>query len=180
MRIISGIYKGRRFTPPASLKARPTTDFAKEGLFNVLANEIDIEEAQVLDLFAGSGSISFEFVSRGAGDTTSIEQSFQHGAFIKKTAQELNIKTLSVLKADVFRYIETCNHSYDIIFADPPYSLPQLAEIPNKIMNSALLKPDGLFILEHGKNNTFGEHPNFINTRHYGNVHFSFFKHKTK
>jgi 16S rRNA (guanine966-N2)-methyltransferase len=177
MRIISGTYKGRRFSPPASLKARPTTDFAKEGLFNVLGNQLDIEDTQVLDLFAGSGSISFEFVSRGAAHTTSVEQNYQHIAFIKKVTQELGIKNISVLKADVFRYIESCKQSFDIIFADPPYALPQLAELPDKIMQSDILKKEGLFILEHGKSNTFTTHPNFVEFRHYGNVHFSFFKH---
>ncbi len=179
MRIISGKYKGRRFNPPASLKARPTTDFAKEGLFNVLNNQIDIDNLMVLDLFGGSGSIAFEFVSRGAQQVNTVEKSYQHIIFIKKVMEQLGVKNLITIKDDVFSYLQHCTNTYDIIFADPPYALEKLVELPDIIFSKKLLSNDGVFILEHGKTHSFHDHEFFRETRQYGNVHFSFFKYPT-
>ncbi len=178
MRIISGKYKGRRISAPSSITARPTTDFAKEGLFNLLNNRIDFEGIDVLDLFAGTGSISIEFVSRNCNNVISIEQNDKHCAFIRKICTELKISNLSLLKTDVFKYINSCHSQFDMIFADPPYELDKIAEIPNLIFSQNLLKPDGLFVLEHSSKNSFELHPNFSDHRNYGNVNFSFFEYK--
>ena len=176
MRIISGKYKGRRITPPSNITARPTTDFAKEGLFNLLNNRIEFEGIDVLDLFAGTGSISIEFVSRECKSVITIEQNERHCNFIRKVCSELKITNLSLLKTDVFKYINGSYTQFDLIFADPPYELEQLAEIPNLIFNRNLLKTNGLFILEHSAKNKFENHPNFVDHRNYGNVNFSFFQ----
>lgn len=175
MRIVSGYLKGRRFTPPTQLKARPTTDFAKEGLFNLLGNRIDIEGMEVLELFAGSGSIGLEFVSRGATRVTGVEMSAQHIGYIKKICGELGVNNYYLQRADVFKFLERASGCYHIIFADPPYQLKELPTLPNIIFEKQLLQPDGLFILEHGREHDFSAHPNFLEERKYGNVHFSFF-----
>lgn len=175
MRIISGTYKGRRLQPPTDIKARPTTDFAKESLFNVLNNYIDFEAIEVLDLFSGTGSIALEFVSRGCKQATVIELEQKHCNFIHQSCKILNINNLTVIRTDVFRFIHQNNKQYDIIFADPPYTLKELPLLPELIMNSSLLKPDGLFILEHSAKNDFSEQPFFSEHRKYGNVNFSFF-----
>ena len=179
MRIISGTHKARRFNPPASLKARPTTDFAKEGLFNVLDNIISFEGIKVLDIFSGTGSISYECASRGAESVYSIEIDFQNSRFIKKTSEELGLGAIKVIKGDSFKFMQGCGLKFDFIFADPPYALETLATIPDKLFEAGILAPDGLFVLEHGRTNSFSSHPNFIEERHYGNVHFSFFKNKS-
>jgi len=176
MRIISGKYKGRRISPPSNITARPTTDFAKEGLFNILNNQIDFEGIDVLDLFAGTGSISIEFVSRDCNSVISIEQNDRHCAFIRKICTDLKIDNLSLMKADVFKFITSCHSQFDMIFADPPYDLEQLPEIPDLIFKHNLLKADGLFVMEHSSKTNFEKHPNFVEHRHYGNVNFSFFK----
>lgn len=176
MRIISGKFKGRRINAPNNITARPTTDFAKEGLFNLLNNRIDFEGIDVLDLFAGTGGISIEFVSRNCNSVFSIEQNEKHCAFIRKTCQELKITNLSLLKTDAFKFISSCRSNFDMIFADPPYQLENLSEIPDLIFSHNLLKADGLFVLEHSAKNTFENHPNFVDHRHYGNVNFSFFE----
>lgn len=178
MRIISGTYKGRRITPPANLSARPTTDFAKEGLFNLLNNQIDFEGIDVLDLFAGTGSIGVEFVSRGCNSVLSIEINDKQCTFIRKMCADLKIQNLTVLKTDVLRFVTNCHASFDMIFADPPYDLKQLSEIPDMVFQNNLLKADGLFVLEHAAKNKFENHPNFTFHRHYGNVNFSFFENK--
>ena len=147
MRIISGQFKGRRLQVPTNITARPTTDFAKEGLFNLLNNRIDFEGIDVLDLFAGTGSISIEFVSRDCKSVISIEQNERHSAFIRKVCNELKITNLSLIKTDVFKFIDTCHAQFDMIFADPPYELVQLAQIPDLIFAKMLLKEDGLFVL---------------------------------
>lgn len=176
MRVISGKYKRRTFEVPRSFKARPTTDFAKENLFNVLTNLIDFEEcANVLDLFAGTGSISLEFVSRGCGRVVSVEREPSHHAFIYKVKEQLKESNWLPLRTDVFRYIERCHDSFDLIFADPPYALTRLAELPDLILGGGLLAPGGLLVLEHGKEHSFAAHPQFIQERIYGSVHFSFF-----
>lgn len=176
MRIISGKYKGRRISAPTNITARPTTDFAKEGLFNLLNNRIDFDDIQVLDLFAGTGSISFEFASRNCSNVISVEQNEKHCAFIRKITSELKIDNMTLLKTDVFRFIDTCHMQFDMIFADPPYELARLAELPDLIFSKKLLKSDGLFVLEHSSKNDFRNHPNFADHRNYGNVNLSFFE----
>lgn len=176
MRVVSGIYRHRRFDVPRTFKARPTTDFAKENLFNVLANRIDLEDATALDLFAGTGSISLELLSRGCTRVVSIEQDPDHCAFIKSVMDKVQANGSLLIRGDVFKYIDRCNEQFDFIFADPPYQLENLEEIPDAILNRGLLKPDGIFVLEHGENNTFKDHPRFTDMRQYGSVHFSFFK----
>ena len=175
MRIISGKFKGRRIEPPHNITARPTTDFAKESLFNVLNNLIDFEDVRCLDLFAGTGSISIELASRGCPSVLAIEQSDAHIAFIKKTIKLLGIETVFPLKADVFRFLPTTAQSFDFIFADPPYDLRTLEMLPNLIFENNLLKDGGIFVLEHSKKNNFSAQPNFMQHRIYGNVHFTFF-----
>ncbi len=179
MRIISGTHKARRFNPPASLKARPTTDFAKEGLFNVLDNIISFDGIRVLDLFSGTGSISYECASRGAESIYSVELDFQNSRYIKNTSEELGLGSIRVIKTDAFKFISTCGLKFDFIFADPPYALETLPTIPDKVFEAGILNTDGLFVLEHGRTNSFVSHPCFINERSYGNVHFSFFRNKS-
>ena len=176
MRIISGKYKGRRISAPSNITARPTTDFAKEGLFNLLNNRMNFEGIDVLDLFAGTGSISIEFVSRDCKSVISIEQNERHCTFIRKVCTELKITNLSLIKTDVFKFIDSCHTQFDMIFADPPYELVQLAQIPDLIFSKKLLKEDGLFVLEHSSKNNFDQHPHFVEHRNYGNVNFSFFQ----
>lgn len=178
MRIISGTFKGRRFDPPSNITARPTTDFAKEGLFNLINNIIDIEGTTTLDLFAGTGSISYEFVSRGCLHSTAIEMSNQQISYIKKLSAQLKISNLHIFKQDVFRFLAKSSASFDIIFADPPYQLDNITSIPDAVFNKNLLNKDGLLIVEHGSKTSFTKHPNFREHRNYGNVHFSFFEHK--
>ena len=176
MRVISGIYKRRMFDIPKTFKARPTTDFAKENLFNVLSNLIDFEDGiNALDLFAGTGSISIELVSRGCDKVISIEKDPQHFSFIRKVMDEVKTDKCFPIKGDVFKYIERANEEFGFIFADPPYDLKGLDTIPDLIFKHNLLKEDGLFVLEHGKNLNFENHPYFMEHRVYGNVNFSFF-----
>ena len=176
MRIISGKYKGRRFDPPTNITARPTTDFAKESLFNLINNMMDIEGCTVLDLFSGTGSISYEFASRDASYITAVEMSEKHIAFIRKTCTTLGIDNVRVQRSDVFRFIASTKATYDVIFADPPYQLDRIAEIPDLIFANNLLADDGILIVEHEVSTDFSNHPNFFEHRNYGNVHFSFFK----
>lgn len=175
MRVISGIYKHRKFEIPRTFSARPTTDFAKEGLFNVLANRIDLEDATALDLFAGTGSISIELVSRGCCKVVSVEMEPAHYNFITKVMNTVGTTKCLPVKTDVFKYIEKCPTQFDFIFADPPYQLENLATIPSLIFERGLLAPDGLFVLEHGAKNNFSDDPHFIDMKVYGSVHFSFF-----
>lgn len=177
MRVISGLYKRRRFDIPKTFKARPTTDFAKENLFNVLANYIDFEEGiRALDLFAGTGSISIELVSRGCDQVISVEKDRDHYAFICKIMQEVKTDKCIPIRGDVFKYLQGGKEQFDFIFADPPYELKGLETIPDLVFSNNLLKKDGLFVLEHGKKNQFEEHPRFIEQRVYGSVNFSFFR----
>lgn len=177
MRVISGIYKRRRFDVPHSFKARPTTDFAKENLFNVLSNYLDFEDnIHALDLFAGTGSISLELVSRGCDQVVSIERERDHHAFICKVMNEVKTDKCIPIRGDVFKYIQSCHNQFDFIFADPPYELKRLETIPDLIFEHGLLKDEGLFVLEHGKKNDFESHPHFIERRVYGSVNFSFFQ----
>ena len=175
MRIISGKYKGRSFDVPRNFKARPTTDFAKENLFNILNNIIDFEETTALDLFSGTGSISLELLSRGCKEVTSIEMDTLHFSHLKKCSQALGDSNWRMLRDDVFRFIRRCTASYDLIFADPPYALKKLGEIPDLILAGNMLKEDGILVFEHGKDYDFSEHPNFFRHIAYGSVNFSFF-----
>ena len=176
MRIISGTLKGRRFTPPTNLKARPTTDFAKEGLFNILNNQIDLEGLRVLELFSGSGSIGLEFISHEVASVDGIEISAQHIQYIKKVCKELDVTNYQLYKNDVFRFLKACKDSYDLVYADPPYQIKDLATLPDLVLNGNIVQPGGYFILEHGRDNNFESHPRFVNERKFGNVHFSFFQ----
>ncbi|WP_163717915.1 RsmD family RNA methyltransferase [Mangrovibacterium lignilyticum] len=176
MRIVGGEHRGRLFNPGKSFKARPTTDMAKESLFNILLNQIDFEAIKVLDLFSGTGSISFEFASRGCPDITSIELNFQHHRFITEVIQKLGVTSIKAVKANAFQYCSKTDQSFDLIFADPPYDHKQFAEVPDLVLSGDLLKPDGLFILEHPKNHNFSSRPEFVEVRNYGSVHFSFFR----
>lgn len=183
MRIISGFFKGRRFTPPSNITARPTTDFAKEGLFNVLTHWFeDWSTLTVLDLFAGTGSISYEFISRGVKHVVAVEMSEKQLGFIHQIIHELKLQDdLTLHRMDVFRYLKKINsETFDIIFADPPYMMAELQMLPDLIFEQSLLSPNGLFILEHSAKHDFSEHPNFIESRVYGNVHFSLFQKKNE
>ena len=176
MRIITGQYKGRHFDIPRSFKARPTTDFAKENIFNVLQNYIDFEDATALDLFAGTGSISLELVSRGCSRVISVEADRDHANFIRECFKKLGEDKDLLIRGDVFRFLRTCKQKFDFIFADPPYELKGLETLPDLIFENNLLKEEGLFVLEHGKTNNFESHPHFIERRVYGSVNFSFFQ----
>lgn len=176
MRVISGIYKRRRFDIPKSFKARPTTDFAKENLFNVLSNYMDFDDITALDLFAGTGSISLELISRGAAHVVSVEKEPSHFAFICKVMDEVKTDKSFPVRGDVFKFLEKTGESFDFIFADPPYDLKNLETIPDYIFNRSLLKEDGLFVLEHGKDHSFDDNPHFLEKRAYGSVNFSFFR----
>lgn len=155
--------------------SRPTTDFAREALFNILANKVDFEEIRVLDLFGGTGSISFEFASRGCAEIDLVDNNSRSVQFIGKVAAELGVKGLHPVRMDVFRFIPICKKQYNVIFADPPYTLRNLRDIPDLVLDHQLLLPDGLLILEHGKSDTFQNLHRFVEERHYGSVHFSFF-----
>lgn len=177
MRVISGIYKRRRFDVPRTFKARPTTDFAKENLFNVLMGYIDFEEGvTALDLFAGTGSISIELVSRGCERVVSIEKDRQHHAFICDIMRQVKTEKCIPVYGDALRYMTRGGEQFDFIFADPPYALKELAQIPDLIFQNNLLKDGGLFVLEHGKDNSFEQHPHFVEHRVYGSVNFSIFR----
>lgn len=176
MRIVSGKYKGRHFEPPANITARPTTDFAKESLFDLLGNRLDFENIEVLDLFAGTGSIGYEFISRGAMRVTAVEMCDRQLRFIRKTCKDLGITNLHLLRMDVFRYLSVPRGNFDLVFADPPYQLPELPTLPDRVLQSGCLKIGGLFVLEHGVKHSFVTHPQCIDERCYGSVHFSLFK----
>lgn len=176
MRIIGGKLKGKSILPPEGYKARPTTDFAKEGLFNVLDNEYEFEDLKVLDLFGGTGSISFEFASRGAGEVFCVEMAPLHASFIRSQAEKLGLHNINVVRHNVFDFLDICYKKFDIIFADPPYAIEGLETIPDKIFSHDILYPGAYFILEHPKEFNFSSHPYFIKEKKYGNVHFSFFE----
>ncbi|MEA3463051.1 MAG: RsmD family RNA methyltransferase [Bacteroidota bacterium] len=175
MRIISGIFRGKQIRPPGNFKARPTTDFAKESLFNILIHQYNMEELDVLDLFSGTGSISYEFASRGARSVLSVEMVPKHYTFIQGTCRDLQMDQVSVIRADAFKYLKRPVQSFDIIFADPPFDHPGLPELPDLIFGSAILNKEGLFILEHPGNYSFTAHPRFFQHRKYGGVNFTFF-----
>lgn len=178
MRIIAGLLKGRRLKPPTSLPVRPTTDMARESLFNILNNYVDYEDCSVLDLFAGTGAVSLEFISRGVKDVTSIDVNAQCTDFIKDTARQFNINNIHVVRSDVFDLIKRAYKKFDIVFADPPYALENLSKLPDLIFEHNLLSEDGIFILEHPREYQFDEHPHFWQHRNYGKVNFTFFAQK--
>lgn len=175
MRIVGGTYKGRRFDLPKNFKAHPTTDFAKENLFNVLNNFVDWEECSALDLFSGTGSISFELVSRGCKNVDCVEKAPLNYSFIEQVKNKLGIDNLTVFKTDVFRFLSLNKKQYDIIFADPPYNLKTLSDVPDIILNKNFLRQDGVLIMEHSKDYDFSTLPNFKEKRVYGSVNFSLF-----
>lgn len=177
MRIIRGKYGRRRFDVPTNITARPTTDFARENIFNVIENLVDFDEAPTaLDLFAGTGAITLEFLSRGCSRVTAVEKAATQYNFIRKVAQQLNIENLTLLKTDALKFIEAAGTAYDIVFADPPYNLEGFGEIPGKVLASKLLGPGSLFIIEHSKNYDFSGLPHFVQHRAYGSVNFSIFQ----
>ena len=175
MRIIGGRYKGRRINPPSNFQARPTTDFAREGLFNILNNRVEFESINVLDLFSGTGSISYEFASRGALTVHIVETDPRHIAGIKKILKELDLQNVRPIHIDVRAYLKTCTAKYDIVFADPPYELSWLKELPDLVTQAGVIKADGFFILEHPRDLNFDSHKLFFEHRNYGGVNFSFF-----
>lgn len=176
MRIITGKYKGRHFDIPRSFKARPTTDFAKENIFNVLTQYVNLEEAAALDLFSGTGSISLELLSRGCSTVVSVEMDRDHHRFICECLKKLGDAHCTPLRADAFRFIKSCKKQFDLIFADPPYALKELPTIPDLIFEKGLLTEGGIFVFEHGKDHDFTQHPHFIEHRSYGSVNFSLFR----
>ena len=180
MRIISGSHKGRVITPPKNLRARPTTDFAKENLFNVLGNRYDFEDADVLDLFAGTGSISYEFASRGAGNVTSVEINSVHYNFIRETARKFGFGNLHAVKANVFLYLRSTPQKFDIIFSDAPYDLEGADEVIDLVIERELLRDGGVLIFEHSKDKDLSGRKGFVGERTYGSVRFSFFEADSK
>lgn len=176
MRIIGGKYKGRRIDPPGNFKARPTTDFGREGLFNILNNRIDFETVGVLDLFSGTGSISFEFASRGAVLVHLVERDLKHITGIKRIIKDMGFDNIKPIHIDVKSYLKACSIKYDIVFADPPYDLKWLKELPDLVLRACVINDDGFFILEHPKGLSFNGHDLFFEHRNYGGVNFSFFR----
>ena len=175
MRIIGGRLKGKSINPPAGYKARPTTDFAREGLFNILDNEYELEGLQVLDLFGGTGAVSFEFASRGARRVYCVEMARENASFIKTEARRLGLDNVTMVRDNVFDFLPLCHEKFDIVFADPPYALEGLEYLPDKVLEAGILHPECYFILEHGDEHNFTAHPRFVKERSYGRVHFSFF-----
>ena len=182
MRIITGKYKGRHFDIPRTFKARPTTDFAKENIFNVLVQYVDFDGAEALDLFSGTGSISLELVSRGCSRVVCVELDRDHHRFIQDCMKKLTansqepIANIIPIRGDVFRFLKSCKQQFDFIFADPPYALKELATLPDLVFERQVLKEEALFVLEHGKDYDFSEHPHFVEHRQYGSVNFSLFR----
>ncbi len=176
MRIISGKFGGRRISPPTKMPyTRPTTDIAKEGLFNILQTRLGFEEAKTLDLFGGTGCISYELASRGAADLTIVEKDTQMLAFIKKNIEMLGVANCKILKMDVFSFLSTCTEQYDFIFAGPPYALTTIDDLPKIIISKNLIAEDGFFVLEHTPRNNYEKFEGFSFTRNYGTTVFSFF-----
>ncbi|MBO6250189.1 MAG: RsmD family RNA methyltransferase [Muribaculaceae bacterium] len=175
MRIISGKYGRRRFDVPTGITARPTTDMARENLFNVLNNFIDFDGITALDLFAGTGAISFELLSRGAAAVTAVEMARTQTAFINKVKAMLADDNLTVVKGDVFKFLDSCTRRFDLIFADPPYDLPRFADVPRLVLDSPVMGPGSIFVMEHPREHDFSALPHFMQHRAYGKVNFSIF-----
>lgn len=176
MRIITGIYKGRHFEIPRTFKARPTTDFAKENIFNVLRGYLDFDGIAALDLFAGTGSISLELLSRGCQQVVSVEADRDHARFIRQCIAKIGADNHTLVQGDVFRFVKGSHQQFQFIFADPPYQLETLPDLPDLILSKGILAPDGIFCFEHGKNYDFSAHPRFVEHRNYGSVNFTLFK----
>jgi 16S rRNA (guanine966-N2)-methyltransferase len=175
VRIVSGTHKGRSFTPPPNLPVRPTTDFAKESLFNILNNYFSFHEVRVLDLFSGTGSIAYEFASRGSKDITAVDGNFKCFSFIKQTADKFRFDSIRVVKSDVFAFLRSARQPYDIIFADPPYDMASMVQIPELVFENNLLNPDGWLIVEHSVDTDFSKHERLWEQRKYSNTIFSIF-----
>ncbi|HET6245020.1 MAG: 16S rRNA (guanine(966)-N(2))-methyltransferase RsmD [Bacteroidetes bacterium] len=178
MRIISGKYRGKKINPPNNLPVRPTTDYAKEALFNCLANKIDFEDIKVLDLFCGTGNITFEFASRGVEDLTCVEINFKCAEFIKRTVLELKAKGIKVITSDVYKFISYSSDKYDLIFADPPYDMQETLFLADRIFEKQLLNKNGYLVIEHPEDKDFSNNHFFEERRKYGKVNFSFFHNK--
>lgn len=176
MRVVSGKYRGRKIYPPKKFHSRPTTDFAKESLFNILEHQLDWEAFNVLDFFAGSGSISVEFLSRGAASVLSVDKHPKVIQHLHQLKSEFNDDNWSINRSDVFQFIEKSPLSFDLIFADPPFGMDRIDELVDQTFESKVLKDDGLFILEHGNEHDFQSHPYFDRTKNYGGVNFTFFE----
>lgn len=177
MRIIGGENGGRKISPPARMPhTRPTTDIAKEGLFNILQNILDFESLKTLDLFGGTGAISYELASRGAADLTIVEKDEQMFSFIKKNAETLKIENAKVVRMDVFKYMDVCKDQFDFIFAGPPYALLNIDDLPKYVFEKNLLNSEGIFVLEHTPRNDYQQHPNFMRIKNYGTTVFTFFQ----
>jgi 16S rRNA (guanine966-N2)-methyltransferase len=176
MRIVSGEFRGRTINPPAGLTLRPTTDMAKESLFNILENRYDLDELTVLDLFAGTGSISYEFLSRGVQDIVCVDINVKHTSFIEKTCKELQCNQAKVVRADVFSFLKACTKTFDIIFADPPYDLKGIEQVPQLVFEKQLLNVDGVLIVEHAIETDLSKLPFFVEKRKWGKVNMSFFE----
>jgi 16S rRNA (guanine(966)-N(2))-methyltransferase RsmD len=176
MRIVSGQYRGRAIIPPKNFNARPTTDFAKEAIFNIIAVNFDVAQVAALDLFAGAGSITYELASRGCRSVDSVEVDFRRYSFIKKTLQALKFPQARCFRADAFAFLAACRATYDIVFADPPYDMEGIERIPGLIFGRRLLAPDGWLILEHSKGKSFSDAAHFKEHRSYGSVNFSIFR----
>ncbi|MBD5270452.1 MAG: methyltransferase domain-containing protein [Bacteroides sp.] len=175
MRIIRGKYGRRRFDVPRNITARPTTDFARENIFNVLENSYDLEGKTALDLFAGTGAISLEFLSRGCRSVTCVEMAANQANFIRSVVARLNDENLKVIRGDVFRFVASCKEKFDFIFADPPYNHPDFGKVPGLILGSDMLKEGTVVIIEHSKAYDFSDLPYFREHRSYGSVNFSIF-----
>lgn len=176
MRIVGGLYKGRIFKPAKNFKARPTTDIAKEGLFNILENRYDFSNKSVLDIFSGSGSIGYEFVSRGCKEAVLVEKDFIHHRFIVEVSKTLGLNNVKAFKSDAFAFLSRYQGHFDIIFADPPFDLKNFADVPDAVLDTQMLSENGLFIIEHPKEYDFSKHRFFKENRKYGKVNFSFFE----
>lgn len=176
MRVVSGKYRGRKIAPPKGMEARPTTDYAKEGLFNILQHSVPLEGIRVLDLFSGTGNIAVEFLSRGAESVLSVEQDRELFTHLQRTARELGEANWHMIKSDVFAFLNTHRLTYDIVFADPPFTMEGIERIPTLVLQHGLLEPEGLLIVEHHARVNMSALPGFWKHRPYGAVHFSFFK----
>ncbi|WEK33994.1 MAG: RsmD family RNA methyltransferase [Candidatus Pseudobacter hemicellulosilyticus] len=179
MRIIGGEHGGRRISPPGKMPhTRPTTDVAKEGLFNIIENNLEIDQLKTLDIFGGTGSISYELASRGAMDLTIVEKDTAMYEFIRKTSESLKLENFRVVKMEVFKFLELCTEQFDFIFAGPPYALNTIDELPKKVREKKLLKPNGWFVLEHTPRNNYEQYTQFVTARNYGTTIFSIFVNK--
>ncbi|MCC6690855.1 MAG: RsmD family RNA methyltransferase [Bacteroidia bacterium] len=175
MRIIGGTHKGRAFHPPKNLPVRPTTDFGKEALFNILTTRINFEQTKALDLFAGTGSISYELASRGCSEITAVDADYGCCSFVKKKATELAFKGIKVIKQNVFRFLKNTTEHFDLIFADPPFGMKETVEIPTIVFANKLLNPNGILIIEHPAEISFEKTGRFVEQRKYSKLHFSIF-----